>query len=58
MQKFRLLLASFIVAVVVILPLMIATTVHADPRTPIVRIASDPTPTPTPNNGQCHGQGC
>ncbi len=58
MKKLRLWIVSLLVALAVIVPLVVATVPRSTTDAPVVRIATEPTATPTPNNGQCHGIGC
>lgn len=57
MQTFRKVLIGLLVALAVVIPLGIAASA-ANPTAQrnIIRIADQPTP--TPNNGHCHGVGC
>jgi hypothetical protein len=58
MKKIRMLLVGLLAATGVVLPLFIAAATPHETHPPIMRIADQPTPTPTPNSGICHGGGC
>ncbi len=59
MKKFRLLLVGMLVVFAVIVPLAIALAANTGSHSAVVRVATEPTPTPTRIPGQpCHGGGC
>lgn len=59
MKKFRMLLVGLLVALALTVPLVFVAVNGTDARPPVMRIADQPTPTPTPPGGSpCQGQGC
>lgn len=60
MKRIHKILVGLFVALAVAIPLVFAATATNAPERPaVVRVATEPTPTPTRTNGQpCPGTGC
>lgn len=58
MNQIRFLLVAALVAATVAVSLVGLTALPQERAAPVFRIAEQPTPTPTPNGGICHGVNC